>query len=166
MTSSLSAGWVEAAGTMRPMANENRLDDALLVVLERLILERPEAEIPDAGGLRLKMSLERMKSWPVLQSPLELTWLRLEDSQGNELAAYRTSQGELASRLRGGTLRYTLQILLARLIMGVQGQKPMTELVEEWAAKAPGVGPADADAEAARGWLRRVAQAEVSGPEV
>lgn len=148
------------------MANENRLDDALLPVLEQMSLERPEVEIPDSGGLRFKMSLERMKSWPVLQDVLELTWLRLEDREGNALAAYRTSQGELASRLKGGTLRYTLQILLARLIMGVQDQKPIVELVEEWATGAPGAGPKAADAEAAKGWLRRVTQVEVSSPEV
>jgi hypothetical protein len=150
------------------MASENRLDDALLPVLEHLSLERPKAEIPGTGGLHLCLSLEQMPGWrwPVLQEALERTWLRLEDRQGNVLAAYRTSQGELASRLRGGTLRYTLQILLARLIMGVQGQKPMTELVEQWAMKAPANGPAAADAEAARSWLRRVAQAEVSSPEV
>jgi hypothetical protein len=150
------------------MANENNLDDALLPVLEQMSLERPKAEIPEAGGLRLQLSLEREPGWrwPMLQVPLERTWLRLEDREGNVLAAYRTLKGEPLSQLQGGSLRYTLQILLARLIMGTQGQKPMVELVEEWAGTTLADGRAGADAAAARGWLRAVAPAEVAGPEV
>jgi hypothetical protein len=167
------------------MVSDEKLEEVLHALVGEMSLRSTRVEIPHAGGLSLRMSMERMegRKWLRLENSdnhTEKIWLRLEDRDGDLLAAYDSRGYPNEAIEDGDMLRAILEILADRLVAGSGQWRGLAELVTQrsQAARsrlvhmryvAGGIPQAEktlTDAELAAGWVIQMGREEVGEPAV
>jgi len=167
------------------MDQDEKLEEALKGVAGQMTLRSTRIEIPNAGGLALRMYMESVegRKWIHLQNPenrIEKIWLQLVDRDGDRLAEYASRGYPFEAIEDGDMLRAVLETLVERLVAG-SGQWPgladilgarlgeARQQLNRDRSAAQHIPQAEkdlADAELAAGWVARLGQEEVSSPAV
>ena len=148
------------------MAEDERLQEALMEVAGRLSWEHTRVEIEGTGGLTLRMMVERgVVVWrEVGEKAPERLHLKVEDSQGEALAVV-VSQAKQAGAFKDEEiLREQLEWAVARLVSGGGVRLPLSEIIEQRTGAAEkrlaGLLDAAVRVQEAQGALGRAQEAE------